>query len=238
MDDFTPGFFFAFEGTDGCGKGKVSRLVSDKLKEIGYRVTFVPKISPPVSSGYATYHLTRLKELLWQYEPSAPLMDLGEQHWLHLIVAWFHAMDHCSIEPALRKNHIVITDGWYYKYLARFSIKSSSLAADFDSAFSKIRAPSHVVHLDVDPVEAEWRMQSPSPSETGLLDDTGIDEISTFVQYQSKVRRELLKRRGATWTVIETKNSSSVDNVVEKSIAIVEEVLAESYGSSEQAVIR
>ena len=107
------GCFLVFEGPDGAGKALIAREVAAALSRGGRKVVSLQKSHPPSDSGYAAYHFARLREVLWEYEPTAPLATMGDQHWMLLIASWFHALDFYAIQPRLADGQTVLIDGWY-----------------------------------------------------------------------------------------------------------------------------
>lgn len=178
----------AFEGTDGAGKSTIARATYNRVSEYHPQLKFIDKNSPPVPSGYSEFHMSRLREILWDYPDGAPLEQLGDRHWLSLITAWFQATDYAAIAPIIDGGHSCITDGWYYKYLARFLLKDSPLSDEAAALFSTIRKPDAVIFLDVDPEIAAQRKGTLRLSESGAYDGGNDDRLYSFIAYQKRVR--------------------------------------------------
>ncbi len=219
----TAGCLIAIEGTDGAGKAIIAREVVAALAEAHPRVVFMQKTHPPADTGYAAYHLTRLREILWDYEPAADLASLGDRHWLSLIASWFHALDFYAVQSRLEKGCVIITDGWYYKYLARFLLKSDPIGVEARQAFASVRGADHVILLDVAPATAEWRKTRVTRSERGELESHHEEDALGFVAYQSRVREKLLTLRQESWSVLRT-DGISVQTVVDRATALVRQV--------------
>ncbi|KPA97281.1 dTMP kinase [Pseudomonas asplenii] len=175
-----------FEGTDGAGKSTIARATYDKISESVPDFKFIDKNRPPVTSGYSEFHMGRIRDILWEYPDDAPLEQLGDRHWLSLIVAWFQATDHAVVRPAIESGISCISDGWYYKYLARFLLKDPILAGEAMAFFSTVRRPDVVIFLDVDPVISADRKGAFRLSESGAYDGGGEDRLKSFVEYQKK----------------------------------------------------
>lgn len=220
------GVFVCFEGTDGAGKSTIARQVADRLTTPRSRIVFLEKNSPTVESGYATYHLTRLREVLWHYEPTAPLSELGDQHWLSLIASWFFAVQNCTLKPLLESAHTVICDGWYYKYLARFLLKAEPVSTQSRTLFSFLEKPDYVILLDVEPRVAMSRKAALRPSESGALETDPTARIGGFIEYQSRVRQSLLTCCDCEHAVIDT-TELSVGAVVERAASTLSAWLTE-----------
>jgi dTMP kinase len=216
------GRFISFEGADGSLKAVVARRVFEELRIKNNRVIFLEKNHPVMSSGYAAYHLARIREVLWDYESDAPLDALGDQHWLHLLASWFHALDHGVIQPAIERSDTVIANGWFYKYRSRFSLKANSFPDDSQHAFQRIKEPDLTILLDVNPEVALKRKGSNlKPSESGLMDGSSGQREGSFLEYQTKVRANLIQNAGENWTVIDT-SEMKIDAIVRRSIMAIE----------------
>ncbi len=224
------GYFVAFEGTDGAGKAMIAREVANALSSEQQKVVFLQKSHPPTDSGYAAYHFAKLREILWEYEPTAPLATMGDRHWLLLIASWFHAFEHYAVQPRLADGQTVIVDGWYYKYLARFLLKPGPIDHESQLAFRTLRTPDHVILLDVHPQTAEWRKTRVTASESGGLENGGDTTVGGFIAYQSRVRDKLLTIKDTTWSVLST-DHISVQTVVERATQLVRAALQQQRTS-------
>ena len=218
------GLFISFEGTDGAGKSTIARQVADRLKAQEPAIVFLEKNNPPLTSGYAMYHMTRLREVLWQYEPTAPLTELGDQHWLSLIASWFFAVQHCALAPLLDADRIVICDGWYYKYLARFLLKAEPVRAQSRQLFSMLAKPDFAIILDVDPKVALSRKRVLRPSETGALESGRTGAPGDFITYQARVRESLFTCCDVPFRRVDT-TTLPIAAVVDRASAAIEEAL-------------
>lgn len=214
----------AFEGTDGAGKSTIARATYDRVCESHPRLKFIDKNSPPVPTGYTEFHMARIREILWEYPDGAPLEQLGDRHWLNLITAWFHATDHAAIRPLIESGTHCITDGWYYKYLARFLLKESVLAADAIAAFTTIRKPDAVIFLDVDPVIAAKRKGAFRLSESGAYDGGDNDRLNSFIAYQNRVRSSYQLCGLENCVTIDTTDLSE-EAVLDKSVSALQNIL-------------
>lgn len=214
----------AFEGTDGAGKSTIARATYDRVCESHPRLKFIDKNSPPVPTGYTEFHMARIREILWEYPDGAPLEQLGDRHWLNLITAWFHATDHAAIRPLIESGTHCITDGWYYKYLARFLLKDSVLADDAITAFTTIRKPDAVIFLDVDPVIAAKRKGAFRLSESGAYDGGDNDRLNSFIAYQNRVRSSYQLCGLENCVTIDTTDLSE-EAVLDKSVSALQNIL-------------
>jgi thymidylate kinase len=218
------GVFIAFEGTDGAGKSTVARATYDRILESHSALHYIDKNRPPVPTGYTEFHMSRLREVLWDYPDNAPLEQLGDKHWMNLITAWFHATDHAAIKPLINSGASCIADGWHYKYLARFLLKSTDLAEDALTMFSTIRKPDFIIFLDVDPAMAAQRKGSFRLSESGAYDGANADPQKGFIDYQNRVRSSYERCGLVNWIRIDTTDLSE-EAVLDKAVTAVQSIL-------------
>ena len=224
----TRSFLIAFEGTDGAGKSTIARATYNKVCENHPRLRFIDKNSPPVPSGYSEFHMSRLREILWDYPDNAPLEQLGDRHWLNLITAWFQATDYAAIRPILESGGSCITDGWYYKYLARFLLKDSILSDEAIAFFTTIRKPDAVIFLDVDPIVAAKRKGTLRLSESGAYDGGSNNRVNSFIAYQNRVRYSYAQCGMANCIKIDTTDLSE-EAVLDKAINAVNYILGSEF---------
>ncbi|QBX42939.1 thymidylate kinase [Pseudomonas fluorescens] len=218
------GVFIAFEGTDGAGKSTVARATYDRILESHSALHFIDKNRPPVPTGYTEFHMSRLREVLWDYPDNAPLEQLGDKHWMSLITAWFQATDHAAVTPLTNSGISCIADGWHHKYLARFLLKNDDLADQALALFSTIRKPDHVIFLDVDPILAAKRKVTFRLSESGAYDGANEDRRKGFIEYQNRVRSSYERCGLVNWTRIDTTDLSE-EAVLDKAVTAVQRIL-------------
>jgi thymidylate kinase len=218
--------FIAFEGTDGAGKSTIARATFDRVFESHSKIDYIDKNRPPVSSGYTEFHMSRLREVLWDYPDNAPLDQLGDSHWISLISAWFHATDYAAIRPLISSGISCIADGWYYKYLARFLLKDKNLAEEALTTFSTIRKPDAIIFLDVDPALAAQRKGAFRLSESGAYDGGNEDRLKSFIAYQNRVRSSYEQCGMANCVRIDTTDLCE-EAVLDRAVSAVQSVLNE-----------
>jgi thymidylate kinase len=218
--------FIAFEGTDGAGKSTIARATFDKVFESYSKISYIDKNRPPVPSGYTEFHMSRIREVLWDYPDNAPLDQLGDKHWISLISAWFQATDYAAIRPLIDSGVSCIADGWHYKYLARFLLKNTGMAEEALTIFSTIRKPDAVIFLDVDPALAAQRKGSFRLSESGAFDGGNEDRLKSFIAYQNRVRSSYEQCGLANWVRIDTTDLSE-EAVLDKAVIAVQSLLSD-----------
>ncbi|MBC1936707.1 hypothetical protein HCA69_10040 [Listeria grandensis] len=216
------GKFICFEGLDGSGKTNISNKVYSMLKEQGKEVIFINKKELEGFDPYVSQHMKQIKKILWDYAPDDPLSNLGDEHWLHLNIAWFAVLDYCKIQEELSKDKVVIIDNWYYKLLSRYVLKPQYQKEYIEHSFSKLRVPDKVIYLDVTPSIAAKRRTEYSITETGNMDGFEGNSSENFINYQSKVREVLLNYvKKNNWSIINTDNLNE-DQVVSEALQIIE----------------
>lgn len=104
-------------------------------------------------------------------------------HWIYLRAAWYSAVATCKVVPLLRSGHLVLTDTWTYKFLAKLKMRPT---VEFDhalSAFVQLPRSDLVIRLDIDPAVAAARKHTFSISESG--NHEGLVKLSskTFIDY-------------------------------------------------------
>lgn len=211
------GLFVAFEGNDGAGKSTIAKEVFDILQQYNENVIFLDKNHPLMQSGYSMYHMAKIRDILWDYDISAPLHELGDTHWLLLLAAWFAALDSNVIQPALRDNKMIVSDGWYYKYLARFVLKNKYDNDFIRQLFYLCRQPDHVIFLDSKPELTYLRKNIVKPSESGQLEN---NIYYNFMSYQKEVRSIYEFFFANNWSIINS-DAITADEVIRKSILII-----------------
>ncbi len=212
------GTLICFEGIDGSGKSTVSKRLFNLLRGKHKRVVYVEKRSPNISNLHVSNHMLALSEACWNYPNDASILEMGELHWLHLIAAWFQALDNCKIKPLIASGHTVILDNWYYKFLARYSLKPSVDQRLLVDSFRHLTKPSVTFFLDVDPRVAALRKKELKFTEVGNMDGLRGINVENFVRYQDRVRGVLAemaeKQNWVTISVGHQDEASTARNVL------------------------
>jgi thymidylate kinase len=182
------GGLISVEGIDASGKSTVARRLVDALAAEGHEVALLDRrTAVAATQGYVADHLAGLRQLIWEYPPDAVTSELGFGHWAALIGAWFHAVDHTVVRPALAAGRWLVADSWYFMFAARFALTVGATKAA--APFAGVTRPHSSIWLDVDPRECVGRRDRPRPTESGEWHrmDTGA---SSFIAYQDRVRAE------------------------------------------------
>lgn len=201
--------FISLEGIDGAGKTKTAGYLVDMLRERGLHVTFAQHNATEVGDEYAAGYLADLRKMTERYG-DGPYFRLGLRHWIFMRASYYALVDHCVVTPALEAGHLVIADGWYYKFAARTAAArpdASDTAIDLDQVlpiFSSVRAPDRVFLLDVPPDVAAERKGCFKAGELGPQNFWANDRIQAFTSFQASVRQYLLSMSQANrWQALD-----------------------------------
>lgn len=180
------GQFIAIEGIDASGKSTVAADLAGMLAEGGAAAVLVSRrTAPGLAGGYPGRHLARLADLIWNYPDDARTSELGFRHWSQLLAAWFHAVDHMVVGPALADGRHVVADSWVHKFTARFALQVGLRRAR--SVFAGVSVPDQVLWLDIAPEVCAGRRPSLRATERGEWHGL-LDQDDGYVRYQRKVR--------------------------------------------------
>lgn len=204
--------FVALAGPDGSGKTTTLNMLRKVSRDHDEPILFLEKKAILGNTGYASAHLATLRDLIWDHPKDAPVHLLGEMHWMHLQAAWFHAVSHYVIRPALAAGTTVITDGWHHKFLARVSLAPSLDHQEIAGFFDGVAEPDCVILLDADPALTASRKRSFTEIEGGNFRGDSKATQQTFQSHQGALRQKLLEaaaRQG--WSVLPVAEKSKED---------------------------
>jgi thymidylate kinase len=211
---------FCLEGIDASGKSTIAAMLRNNLSEgTNCPAVLVGKRNVDFSDTFIADQMNKLRTAIWDYPSSADISKLGDMHWLHLIAAWFGALDTACIRPLLQTNHIVIVDGWIHKYIARFLLKDRYDPALIWAAFATLSVPDKIIFLDVEPNIAVRRRKDFLPSELGRYDGIVGSQHEAFTTYQSAVMniyREIAYRKEWLRIVVGSADSLSLAALITK----------------------
>jgi thymidylate kinase len=200
------------EGIDGAGKTHVSRLLAERLRARGLHVDVLDKHEARFGDTFADSRLDLLRAAIWPREPEPDEDVLGTHFSLFLLAAWLAALK--RLVAAAAPCDVRITDGTYFRVVAKAHVRSS-LAIDWLlSLFEDALEPDCIALLDIDPAQAWLRRPSFKATEVGRWDGFAGEPRQAFVSYQGKVRAVLLsfaEERG--WAVVRQTASSDPDHV-------------------------
>jgi len=181
------GFFIVIDGIDGCGKSTQVSLLKENLSQKGLPVNVSRwKDSSYIEKLYIGDLIKRIHQGSVIIPPEARTFLLGADISNRL---------ETMIKPWLDKGKIVIGDRYIYKIIAQ------GIARGLDKRWLKTLfrfapEPDLRILLDVPPQIALERIASYreiSFYEAGLDVKRGSDKKSSFLDFQGKVREELLK---------------------------------------------
>lgn len=199
-----PARFICFEGLDGAGKSTAAAHFAKALDSRGERATFLARKDPHCNDERLSQRLENLADLIWGYG-DIPVEKMGDHHALYNVASWLSSIDLLKVQPTLATGSTVVMDNWFYKFLARMSLKPGLDTNHAANCFAHLTIPNHVVLLDVNPEIAASRKITFTRGETGGFDGYGEPNRNNFIRYQNLVREILLNdadRFG--WTVIDT----------------------------------
>lgn len=198
------GIFVSIEGIDGSGKSTLAKEL-ELLGEIAGKPVYLIGKNSPIGVDYVARHADGLRELLWREQTEHQRGGISDLHWLWLAASWFALVEQIEIENRVRDGAVVISDSWFDKILARFSLKASSIVEQAHAVSASLRRPDITVMLDVAPELAADRKCYFGYSECGNFDGLIGRSRENFVHYQGLVRREYLRLANAGgWATFET----------------------------------
>ncbi|MFC7923905.1 dTMP kinase [Streptomyces cinereoruber] len=177
------------EGIDGSGKTTVARLVAEALGP-GGAVPAGKKDVGAVDPATAA-RAAALRDLVWS-SPEAHGDTYGAAHWILLIASWYAGL--ARLRPELTDaDTVTVMDGWYYRNIAKTLIREPLDPHWVESLFAPVPEPALTVLLDVDPEVARSRRGTFKDTELGRWDGFTGPPHEAFRDYQSVVRRALLR---------------------------------------------
>jgi thymidylate kinase len=184
------GRFVCFEGVDGAGKTTLGAHLAQALNACGEPAVFLEKKSSALTNSALSERMARLKTLIWDYG-EAPIAELGDDHSLYIMAAWFSAFDQAMVAPRLANGISVVVDNWFHKFVARFEQKREIDIEHVRRCFARLTPVDRIVFLDVDLSLAAGRKNGFTQGEVGNLDGVPGRSVEEFVRYQSAIRETL-----------------------------------------------
>lgn len=181
-----------FEGIDGSGKSTISRLLYDRLKREGLKISYIEKGVFDHPNQYLVDHMTSLSSLIWDVPIGSPEWDLGDEHWFLLVNSWFCAFQRLVLAPKLENNDIVLLDNWVVKFFAKFYLKNNFNHKLVSAMATEYVKPDLTIFLDIPSSSALHRKSGElNASELGKFD--GYDGTnSDFIHYQDRLKSSIL----------------------------------------------
>lgn len=189
------GRFVTIEGIDASGK---SSLVSGLVTLLRDRGCDAVAIQKKQTEGYTHPFVERamrhLRAMLWDATPDDPVAMLAESSWTLMHTLWYEVMQEHLIEPLLARHAVVVSDGWFYKFLARHLVHAPGQATRTSVVMQNVRDADLVLLLDVSAEECWARRPAFRPSELGAHGTPAPEATSArdqFLAYQGRVSAEL-----------------------------------------------
>lgn len=222
----TKGCLVCFEGIDGSGKTTIAHSVKQQLLTEGVPSILVSRNYLIGCPDFAESRLRVLGELLWDYPDNLPVRVLGDRHLIHLLVSWFQLFDTWVIQPLLDAPGVVLIDTWFYKYVARFTLKQDFSGATVQSWFDGLTIPDVVLWLSTQPDTALRRKGKPRQTEFEQVPGNNVSNIEEcFLTYQTGVQAALAEFAISNqWKKIDA--TPSIEEVTASSIEAIRSTVA------------
>jgi dTMP kinase len=179
--------FIVIDGIDGCGKSTQVKLLADALKRQGTPVvTSKWKDSEYVQQLFIGDLLKRFQDGTVKIPPEARTF---------LLAADISNRLKSSIKPAIAGGETVVGDRYIYKVIAQ-GVARGLEESWLWGLFSFAPEPDVKIFLDIDPSLAAQRIlayRDISYYEAGMDIMTGSDRRRNFIEFQTKVRENLLR---------------------------------------------
>jgi dTMP kinase len=183
--------FIGLEGIDASGKTTMSLHLEDKLNSLGIKTKRLVKKYTEYENDNLTQFTETLKKLIWGYEDDM-LKSVTSQGWLYLHALWYSILTENFINSKDNNFDVIIVDGWFYKIYSRFLLKKDFDKILLNTVFNSIRKCDNVFLLNVSPQVCWSRRSCFKETEMGGYDFEITDRKMAFINYQSKVRDQLL----------------------------------------------
>ena len=217
------------EGIDGAGKSALAPVLCAALQAHDPTTQWLNKSGVvEETDSVAAGHLEALRRLIWKNdEPLADPFEPG--HWIHLLAAWYHALEWRVLRPARAEGRTLLLDGWFTRNIVKTAIRMDSDPQLIQVLFDAIPRPDVTILLDTDPETAWSRSGSLKPSELGRWDGFEADPHDSFVNYQSRIRAGLIEIAAREGWLIE--KSSATDTPLSTAARVEQALLAKGLFS-------
>lgn len=209
------GICIALEGIDGSGKTTMLSMLVDNLNFLGMSTKLINKKKVDYEDIRIKRYTTTLSELIW-YKNDDPNRFVTDQGWLFFHALWYSILVENTILPNLNNYDLLIVDGWFYKIYCRFLLKNSFNKMLLEMVYNSIRKCDRVIMIDTSPELCWKRRKDFNYREMGGYDFCVQDQEKAYIEYQTKVRRELLKLADEEqWNIIDN-NDTTIEETVDK----------------------
>ncbi|WP_322975309.1 hypothetical protein [Actinacidiphila bryophytorum] len=157
-----------------------------------YPAAFRSKSHLPEESSFARAPMERLRELLWPDTDIPRLMEYPAHYWVLLQSAWYALATSVTVRPVLASGRMLVSDGWYYKFLAKAS--RDGLPNEYlSTVFTHAAVPDLVVYLDLDVGAVYDRNPYFTFHELGGYQDYGERGRTSYIEHQSLIAARILE---------------------------------------------
>jgi thymidylate kinase len=196
--------FVCLEGIDGAGKTSTAAALHRQLAASGHDPVLISKASVHLDHPETIRRFEAIGRAVWTPGLDSRVRELGDLSWVLYNAAYYAALAHLLVRPALRAGRCVVIDGWYYKFVLRAAAVGELSRAQALTLFGDVLVPDSVFLLDLAPAVAAARMGAFTENETGNGTQTGVADAVAFVAFQEHVRSGLLDMAETDgWTVLD-----------------------------------
>lgn len=137
------GILIVIEGVDGAGKTSVSKEVTRRLKDLGFKAVYTYE-------PYTQFIVNIVNEYWSEIDPTVQTLLMAADRYYHISKV---------ILPYMRSGHVVISDRYYYSSLAYQGAQGVDLQWILDVNKFVVK-PKLAIYLDVDPEVGLKRKES------------------------------------------------------------------------------
>lgn len=188
------GRFVVVEGIDASGKTTITKLLSEKLEEMGNDSILVSKRNPQLTEPDGKQYINQLKEIIWPEEKEgSPWGFLNETQWILQLGLWYSVLAEQYIEPLKKSKDVLLIDGWFYKILARCFMSKTIHKNLLEELLEMLNIGDEVYLLKSDPEECWERRTSFKQTEIAPYGRITTNYRDSFISFQTGVQDELEK---------------------------------------------
>lgn len=208
------GLFVTVEGIDGCGKTTATTMLFDALQELGLGQR-VQQVSTFHTSSWTAYARTLLTSKERNISNDTLLMMMLDVHTYNY---------HYHIKPLVEKGFIVIVDRSVVSTMV-FQLSQGLKDIDASIAYQHLlgmRAdilPELIVHIDVDPSTARYRLAVRGDSEGDRIESQSLDKHMEYRKEYQKIVE--FRGRGSAMTVPNTGSVADLKRMMQTVATVI-----------------